>query len=158
MIRSLQKSLSHVALNTALCPRHRKWINIEPKARTSQKSFCKSHSPVILAAAVLFHLDVVSCCQKPNISWAFNFPIFLEISLGHFYHFSTTCYFSLMFRPPWNVPWGVTRPGIMFPLEIQGQVIFLRVRCLIACKYHKCCCILPAVTSGVPCGSAFHGR
>lgn len=72
MIRCLQKSTSLVALSTALWPGHRKRINIEHKARTPQRSFCQSHSPDILAAAVLFHLDVASCCQKPNTSWALN--------------------------------------------------------------------------------------
>lgn len=78
-----------------------------------------------------------------------------EIFLGLFYHFNTM-YFFLLYWGLLEMPWGVARPGVIFPQEIQGQVRFLRVRCLMAFECHKCCYIFPAVTSGVQCCSAFH--
>lgn len=72
MVRSPQKNTSNVALSTARWPGNKQWIKTEHKAGTSQKTFCKSYSSDILEAALLFHLDVDSYCQKPNTSWAFN--------------------------------------------------------------------------------------
>lgn len=155
MVRSPQKSTSDVALSTALWPGNRQWINIEHKAGTSQKPFCKSHNPDTLAAALLFHLDVDSRCQKPKTSWGFN--RFFWNTFRTFFHLLAPCFiFPLLYLD--LLERGMARSAIVFPLEIWGQVRFLRVSYSTACECHKSCHVLLAVTSGVQCCRALSRR